>query len=309
MHKYFLKRIVLLIPVLLAVSFVIFALMAMAPGDPGSAILGASAPPEAIQEFNESVGFYDPFFVRYADFLKDLIHLDFGDSYVSKAPVMDEIAKRLPTTIQVATYSMLVAVLVGVPLGVLSAVKQYSLADSISRVLAITLTAVPFFWLGLMLIYWFALKIPIFPSFGVGSLKHYVLPCVSLGLTYAARELRMTRSCMLETLRMDYIRTTRAKGSREKTVIWRHAFKNALLPIITMIGSHFGALLGGAILTESVFSIPGLGTYLISSIRGKDMPAVLGTAMVLAIMFCLVMLVVDLLYAMIDPRIKAKFAK
>lgn len=119
----------------------------------------------------------------------------------------------------------------------------------------------------------------------------------------------MTRSCMLETLRMDYIRTTRAKGSREKTVIWRHAFKNALLPVITMIGSHFGALLGGAILTESVFSIPGLGTYLISSIRGKDMPAVLGTAMVLAIMFCLVMLVVDLLYAMIDPRIKAKFAK
>ena len=175
--------------------------------------------------------------------------------------------------------------------------------------MAITFTAVPFFVLGLMMIYWFSYKLGLLPSFGAKTFSHYILPCTSLGLTYAARELRMTRSCMLETMRQDFVRTVRAKGANERSVIWRHAFKNALLPIITTIGSHFGGLLGGAIVTESVFSMPGLGSYLVSSIRGKDIPAVLGTAIVLAVMFCLVILAVDMLYSVIDPRIKARFVK
>ena len=255
MHRYFIRRILLLIPVLLSVSFVIFGLMALAPGDPGTAILGPTATPESIREFNNRVGFYDPFFIRYGNFLSGIARLDFGDSYVSKEPVVIEIAARIPTTLKIAGYATLFAVVVGIPLGVLSAVKQYSVVDSIARVLSIAMAAVPFFWLGLMMIYIFSLKLRLLPSFGAVSWKHFVLPTFSLGISYAARQLRMARSCMLETLQQNYIRTSRAKGAREQTVIWRHAFKNALLPIITMIGMNFGGLLGGAILTESVLRV------------------------------------------------------
>ena len=309
MIRYVIKRLVLLIPVLIGVTFIIFALMSLAPGNPGVAILGASAAPEAIEAFNESVGYYDPFFVRYFDYILDLFRFDLGTSYRSGEAVLVEIAARFPATIAVATFSMLFAVLVGVPLGVLSAVKQYSWMDNIARVLSISLAAVPFFWLGLMFIYWFGMKLHWFPTFGADTWKHYVMPCVALGIPYAARQLRMTRSCMLETIRQGYVRTARAKGAGEKQVIWRHAFKNALISIITLIGMQFGALLGGAIVTEAVFSMPGLGSYMINGIKGKDIPVVLSSVVVMAVSFCLVMLAVDLIYAFIDPRIKSKYAK
>lgn len=309
MYRYFIMRILLLIPVLLGVTFIIFALMAIAPGDPGRAILGTSATEEAVIQFNTKIGYYDPFFVKYAKFLVGMMRFDFGTSYSSTTSVTIEIIKRFPTTLAIATFSMLFAVGVGVPLGTLSAVKQYSVTDNISRVTSITLAAIPFFWLGLMMIYWFSLKLHWFPSYGIASWKNFVMPTVALGLPYAARQLRMTRSCMLETIRQDYVRTARAKGALEKTVVWKHAFKNALLPIITMIGMQFGGLLGGAIVTESVFSMPGLGTYLINAIRAKDIPAVMGTTVVLAVAFCLVMMIVDLFYAIIDPRIKAKYSR
>lgn len=310
MYKYVLRRLLLLIPVLLAVSFVIFSLMTFTPGDPASSILGTGATPEALHAFNESVGYYDPFFTRYFNYLKDLIiHFDMGTSWVTGNNVGSEIVARLPITAKIAIFSMIIAVAVGIPLGVFSAVKQYSLPDTVLRVCSMSLTAIPFFWMGLMLIYWFSLKLRLLPSFGATSLDCYILPCAALGLTYASRELRMTRSCMLESLRQDFVRTSRAKGVSEGQVIWRHALKNSLLPILTMIGSHFGGLLGGAIVTESLFSMPGIGYYLLSSIRAKDTPAVLGVSMIMALMFCVVMLCVDLLYAMIDPRIKARFAK
>ena len=309
MIRYVLRRLLLLIPVLIGVTFLIFSLMALAPGDPGMAILGTAAGPDAIREFNEKIGFYDPFFVRYGNYMLNILRFDFGTSYQSGESVIAEIINRYPTTLNIALFSMLFAVLVGAPLGVLSAVKQYSWIDNISRVLSITFAAVPFFWLGLMMIYWFSTLLGWFPSFGVASWKHYVMPCVALGIPYAARQLRMTRSCMLETIRQGYVRTVRAKGAAERNVIWRHAFKNALLPIITLIGMQFGGLLGGAIVTESVFSMPGLGLYLVTAIRAKDIPVVMCTCIVLAVSFCLVMLVVDMLYAAIDPRIKTKYAK
>lgn len=309
MHKYILGRIVLLIPVLIGVTFIIFSLMAIAPGNPGRAILGTSATEEAVVQFNTNIGYYDPFIVRYGKFLWGLLRFDLGTSYSSSTSVLVEIIKRFPTTLKIAAYSMLFAVGLGVPLGTLSAVKQYSIIDNLSRVTSISLAAIPFFWLGLMMIYWFSLKLGWFPSYGVTTWKHFVMPTVALGLPYAARQLRMTRSCMLETIRMDYVRTARAKGALERTVIWRHAFKNALMPIITMIGMQFGGLLGGAIVTESVFSMPGLGTYLVNSIRAQDVPAVMGTTVVLAVAFCIVMMIVDFLYAVIDPRIKAKYAR
>lgn len=305
--KYIIKRVLLFIPVLLAVSFVIFALMYLAPGDPGSAILGSGATPDAIIEFNESIGWNDPFFARYFDFLKKLIRLDFGTSWISKRPVIYEIGQRIGVTLRIAGFCMLFAVMVGVPIGVLSAVKQYSFADNLLRVISVALAAIPFFWLGLMMLYLFSVKLQWLPSFGASTPKHYVLPCVALGLGYAAREMRMTRSCMLEALRQDYIRTSRSKGAEEKAIIWRHAFKNSLLPIVTMIGSHFGALLGGALITETVFSMPGLGSYLIASVRQLDVPSVLGVSVILASMFSAVMLLVDLSYSLIDPRVKARF--
>lgn len=307
MIKYVIKRILLFIPVLIAVSFVIFALMTLAPGDPGSVILGSSATPDAIVAFNEEIGWNDPFLVRYFDFLKDLVRLDLGSSWSTKRAVVDEIGRRIGVTLRIASFCMCFAVMVGIPIGVLSAVKQYSIADNALRVISVALAAIPFFWLGLMMIYVFSMKLRLLPSFGANTIKHYILPCVALGLGYAAREMRMTRSCMLESLRQDYIRTSRAKGASETNIIWRHAFKNSLLPIITMIGSHFGALLGGALITETVFSMPGLGSYLITSVRTLDLPSVLGVSVVLASMFSGVMLVIDLLYSLIDPRVKARF--
>jgi len=308
MYKYFLKRILQLIPVLIGVTFIIFFLMTLSPGDPGTAILGASAPPEAIQAFNQKVGYNDPFLTRYGRYMVGLLKFDLGNSYSSGQSVSGEIAARFPTTLKIAAFGMLFAVLVGVPLGIFSAVKQYSALDNAARVISITLAAIPFFWLGLMMIYWFSLKLHLLPSFGISSWKNFILPVVSLGIPYAARQMRMARSCMLETIRQDYVRTVRAKGAPEKVVIWKHAFKNALMPIITLIGTQFGMLLGGAIVTEAVFSMPGLGTYLITGIRAKDVNAVMGATIVMAISFCLVMLVVDLCYAVIDPRIKAKYA-
>ncbi len=298
----------MLIPVLVGLTLVIFALINLAPGDPGSAILGSTAPPEAIKEFNENIGYYDPFIIRYGRFLLGMARMDFGVSYESSQPVMTEILERFPLTIEIAAFSMLFAILVGVPLGILSAVKQYSILDEIARVLSVTAAAVPSFWLALLMISFFAVKLKLLPSFGAETAANFILPVISLGTPYAARELRMTRSCMLETIRQDYVRTVRAKGADEKLVIWKHAFKNALLPIVTQIGSHFGVLIGGAIVTETVFSMPGLGSYLIKAIRAKNINSVMGATTIMAVSFCLVMLIVDLLYAKIDPRIKAKYS-
>ncbi|MBE6969031.1 MAG: ABC transporter permease [Ruminococcaceae bacterium] len=309
MARYVLKRIILMIPVLLGISLVIFTLMYISPGDPGTAILGMSVGGDAIREFNESVGFYDPFWVRYFNYVVDIIRLDFGSSYQNGGSVLAEIGHRFVPTLKVATFATLFSVLLGVPLGVLSAVKQYSVADYISRVAAITFVAVPPFWLGLMLMQVFALKLQWLPSFGVESWKSYVLPTLCLGFPYSARQLRMARSCVLDTIRQGYIRTARAKGEKESTVIWRHAFKNALLPIITSTAVQFGGLLGGALIAESVFSIPGLGSYLITGINQKDMPVVMGTCLVMAFCFSAVLLVMDIIYAFVDPRIKAKYSK
>ena len=307
MYKYIIKRLLLLIPVIIALTFLIFGLMTLSPGDPGTAILGTTAPKEAIEAFNQEVGYYDPFLVRYGKFLLNLLRGSFGQSYATKKDVWSEIIPRMPTTLRVATFSMIFAVVVGVPLGVFSAVKQYSVGDEVMRVVSVTLAAVPGFWLALLLISIFAISLQWFPVFGDDTWQHFVLPTIALGIPYSARQLRMTRSCMLETIRQDHIRTVRAKGAAEATVIWKHAFKNALLPIITQIGGNFGALIGGAVVTESVFAMTGLGTYLVKAVNSKDVNAALGAAVVMSVSFSLVLLVVDFLYAVVDPRIKAKY--
>lgn len=310
MYRYIFKRLLIMIPVLLCVSFIVFGLMALAPGDPASIILGGTAEQEQIDKLNHEFGYDRPFIIRYADFLKNLvINLDFGTSYRTKQPVMEEISKRAPISISLALFGVTCAAFVGIPIGVLSAVKQYSLLDTIPTVMALFLGAIPPFWLGMLLIYFCSYKAGWMPSFGIDSWINYVLPTASIGIIYAAQQMRYTRSSMLETIRQDYVRTARAKGAAERTVIWKHALKNALLPTITVIGSNFGALIGGAIIVESLFSIPGLGTLTITGINNRDVPQVVASTLVLATIYCIVLLLVDILYAVIDPRVKAKYTK
>lgn len=310
MWKYTIRRLLLIIPILLGVMILIFFVMELSPGDPASTILGSGATQEAIDMLNHELGYDRPMLVRLGTYLANVfLKGDFGNSYRTRLPVLDSILPCIPISLRVAISAISFAVLIGVPIGVLSAVKQYSLLDTIPTVTSLFFSALPGFWLGMMLLYVFALKLNWVPSYGVDSWTCFILPTISLGLPYAAQEMRFTRSSMLETIRSDYVRTARAKGAAERRVIWRHALKNALLPVVTITGTIFGAMLGGAVVTESLYSIPGLGSLLVTSIKIKDTPTVMGCTFVLAAMCSLILICVDLLYAAIDPRIKAKYSR
>jgi len=307
MYKYVIKRLLMLIPILLGVVLIVFFIMDLTPGTPGRQILGMQAYQEDVDKLNEELGFNRPFFVRLFDYIFKALQGDFGNSYNSRKPVFTEIFARFPTSFKLAVLGVVSSAMIGIPLGILSAVKQYSLVDSISTTASLFMAAIPGFWLGLMLILLFSLKLKWLPSFGLESWRGFIMPTIMMALPGAAGLLRMTRSTMLETIRQDYVRTARAKGAEEKRVIWVHALKNALLPVITALGIRFGALLGGTVMVESVFSLPGLGAFIVLSIRQKDIPQVMASILFLALLFCLILLIVDLLYAFIDPRIKAKY--
>ena len=308
MIRYVIKRLLLLIPIMLGVSFLVFTILNIVPGDPARVILGENATAEEVAQLNHELGYDLPFVTRYINFLVGVVtRFDFGNSYRTGAPVLEDVLNRLPTSITVAVCSIVGAVVIGVPLGIYSAVKQYSVMDNVLRFIGIFLASVPPFWLGMLLIFTFALNMRILPSSGVSNWKGYILPSLALALPYASAMLRFTRSAMLETIRQEYIKTARAKGTPEMRVLVAHALKNAALPIITIVGTSFGGLLGGAVVTESVFSLPGLGTLLVMGIRMKDIPVVMGATVFYAFMFGFIMLLVDLLYAFADPRIKAKY--
>ena len=310
MYKYVIKRLLITIPVLLGVMFVVFTIINFTPGDPASMILGESAPQEDIDRLNHELGYDQPFFVRFFDYVKGVVlEGDLGTSYRTNQPVLDEILSRFPYTVQLAVLSIVFSSLIGISVGILSAVKQYTLVDTASTVLAMVFSAVPGFWLALMLILIFSLTLGWLPSYDLDTAKSYILPTVTLALSGAASIVRLTRSTMLETIRQDYIRTARAKGASERRIIWKHAMKNAMMPVVTSLGMTFGLQLGGTIIVETVFAVPGLGTHVINAIRNKDIPVVLGSTLFLSTLFCIVMLLVDLLYAFLDPRIKAKYSK
>lgn len=309
MIRYVIKRLLILIPVLLGVAFIVFLIMSLTPSSPGRIILGVNASQEAVDQLDVQFGYNRPFFIKFADYVVKAVTGDFGNSYLTQQPVFTEIIQKFPTTFTLALAGIFITVIVGIPIGVLSAIKQYSKIDFSATVLAMLMAAVPGFWLGMLLIILFSLKLRVLPSFGIGSWKHYILPAVTLALPSAASVMRMTRSTMLETIREDYIRTARAKGATEKRVIWRHAFRNALLPIITLIAVNFGGLLGSTILIEKVFGMPGIGLLMVNAISAKDVPVVMGCAIFLAMLFCLILLAVDLMYSFIDPRIKDQFSK
>lgn len=308
MHKYIIKRLLYLIPTMFGVSLIVFTMMYFTPGDPAKIMLGDAAAPEQIEALREELGLDKPFVVQYGRWLYNLvINQDMGRSYRSNRPVVDEIVQRFPATLQLAAAGVLVSVVIGVPIGIISATKQYSFLDNASMFIALLGISMPNFWLGMLLVLFFSLNLGWLPSSGLDSFSHIILPAITLGTGSAATIARMTRSSMLEVIRQDYIRTARAKGQVESKVVNRHALKNALIPIITVIGLQFGGLLGGAVLTESVFSIPGVGRLMVDAIGTRDFPIVQGGVLFIAIVFSLVNLLVDILYAFVDPRIRSQY--
>lgn len=312
MYKYILKRLLMLIPVLLGATFLVFCIMDLSPGDPAINILGADATQESIASLREELGLNQPLLVRYAKFIGNLLQGDLGISYKNNLSVMDQILDKLPNTFILAMTGMVVAVLLGIPVGIISAKRQYTIFDNVAMVITLIGAASPAFWLGLMLVIIFSLNLGWFPSAGMGSgftgtAISLVLPAFTLGINTAALVARMTRSSMLEVIRQDYIDTARAKGVKESIITYRHMLKNALIPIITVVGLQFGVLLGGSVMTETVFSWPGVGRFVVEAIKTKDTPSVLGSVVVLCILFTFVNLFVDILYAYVDPRIKSQY--
>lgn len=313
MYKYILKRILLIIPVLLGVILVVFFIMDLSPVNPAQLILGDGATEESIHQLEEELGLNDPFFVRYGNYVLGLLKGDMGLSYKDRLPVFDKILERLPNTVILAVGSLLIALLLGIPLGILCAKHQNKLLDNVTMVTALVGISMPLFWLALLLVLIFSVHLHWLPSSGFSTasfgemVKSVILPTLTLATLPTAMITRMTRSSILEVIRADYIDTARSKGLKESIITRRHMLSNALIPIITIAGLQFGQALSGAILTETVFSWPGIGRLTVESIKMKDAQTVLGCVVVISIMFSLVNLIVDLLYTFVDPRIKARY--
>lgn len=304
MGKYITKRLLYMIPVLVGIVLIVFTIMYLSPGNPAKMILGERAPQEQVDQLEHELGLDLPYIQQFWNYLKGLLHGDFGTSYQLRMPVFDIIKRCFPLTLKLTTLTMLFAVAIGMPVGILSAVKQYSALDACSVVFALLMASIPAFWLGMLLMLLFSLQLGWFPSSGYEGIRWLILPAITLGCINCATIMRMTRSSMLEVIRQDFIRTARAKGAAEKRVIFRHALKNAIIPVITVVGNAFGSSLGGAVVTETVFGLPGMGTQIVTSIRQKDNPVVLASVIVIAVAFSLVNLVVDILYTCVDPRIR-----
>lgn len=305
MAKYICKRLLQMIPVLLGVALIVFTLMYITPSNPANMILGDSATPEQVAALEEELGLNDPFLVQFGNYILGIVtRFDFGISWFTGKPIVNELLIRFPKTALLAALSVVLSAIIGIVCGVVAATKQYSIFDNLATAVSLVGVSMPSFWLALMLCLLFAVQLGWLPVSGSYGWEYWVLPVVTLGTSGAANIMRMTRSSMLEVIRMDYIRTARAKGQSERKVIAHHALKNALIPVVTVIGIQFGNLLGGSVLTESVFAIPGLGKYGVDAIKQRDLPAVLGSVLFLAITFSFVNLLTDILYSFIDPRIQ-----
>lgn len=308
MLKYIAKRILALIPVMLGVSLLIFSILYFTPGDPASLVLGEQASEESKEAWRDNYGLNDPFWVQYTDYIKGIVlEGDFGDSYKTGKPIVSTLMERFPITFMLAVLAATVAMVVGVLLGVLAANHKNSWIDAVAGVFGMIGVSMPMFWFALVLIMFFSVKLQWFPVSGWYGPKYWVLPSIALGLNHTASIMRITRSSMLDCIRQDYVRTARSKGQTESVITRHHVFRNALIPIITAVGTCLGIALGGAVILEQIFSIPGLGRLMVDGINGRDYPQVRGSVMLLALSFSLVNLLVDVLYTYVDPRIKAQF--
>lgn len=307
MSRYIFKRILWMIPVLVSVTFIVFLIVNLTPGDIARTILGSEAPQSAVDELRKEMLLDQPIITRFFVYIGNILKGDFGTSYRSGTAVLPQIAERFPVSLKLNICAMTFAVVVGIPLGVISATKQYSILDNICTFIGLFFAAVPPFWFGLMLMYFFSLLLGWLPTNGLNTPASYVLPTLTVGVPAAAELMRLTRSSMLESTRADFVRTARSKGIPERQVIRRHSLKNSLLPIITQIGMTFGVLFGNCAISETVFVIPGCGTLILNAVKSKDVPMTTGAILWLSVAFCIIMLIVDLIYAYVDPRIKAKY--
>ena len=307
MAKYIVKRILSMIPAILIIIFVVFFILSLTPSSPAQIMLGLKATPEQVDALNEELGYNRPVLVRYADYVWDALHGDFGVSYQSQRPVFDILMPKFPTTLTVAILSVAVAAAIGIPLGLLSSIKPHSIGDNTLTVISLFFASVPNFWLGLMFMLIFSLTLGWLPSSGIGTWKHYVMPVLTLALPSAAYISRLTRTTMLDALGQDYIRTAKAKGAKLPRVTFLHALRNAMMPVVTQLGMSFAGLLGGAVVVEIMFGMPGFGDTIVDAIKAKDVPIVMGAVLFLSVTFMLIMLIVDIIYAFIDPRVKAQY--
>ena len=307
MIKYVIKRILQMIPILIGVSLLVFFMLSFSPGDPARLALGMNAKPEQIEAFNRENGLDQPVVVQYVNYMKKLVTGDLGTSYTTKQSVASMIAVRLPATCILAFGSLLFTYLVSIPLGILLAVKQNTWFDDLYRVVALLASSMPAFWLGMLLILLFAVNLNILPSNGFSTPMHWILPLLCSCFGTWASSSRYIRSMVLDTIRQDYIRTARAKGTPEKQVLFRHAFKNAMLPLITSIGFSIGNFFGGSIVLEQVFGINAMGRMMLAALREKDIPTVMAGVIITAVMIALGNLIADLLYGVVDPRIRSMY--
>lgn len=298
-----------MIPVLIGVSFMVFTIMYFTPGDPASIILGPTATEQDLIETREKLGLDKPFFERYFNYIKDaFLHFDLGKSFFSTQNVSDEVLKRLPYTLKLAGLSVLCAVVIGVPLGAIAAMNKDTWKDNTAMFTALFFLSMPTFWFALVLVMLFAIRLRWLPVVGVTSWTGYILPVIAMGVHSAAGIARQTRSSMLEIIRQDYVTTARAKGQRPSNVTIGHILRNGLIPIIVVIGNQMGTAMGGALIAETIFSIPGLGTYMVHAISTRDYPVIQGGVLVIAVCFSIVMLLVDIVLAFADPRIQDQFS-
>ena len=305
MFRYILRRFIAVIPVLFGVATAVFIVVRILPGDPVQAMLGQEdVNPAQVERLRRELGLADPLPIQYIKFLGGAVRGDLGRSILSNRPVFTEIMGQFPSTVQLTLFGLSFAVVFGVTMGIIAAIKHQTIFDSIAMLIAVGGVATPNFFLGLLLIFFFSVKLQWLPATGQGSLKALILPGVTLGMAASAILARLVRSSMLEVLRLDYIRTARAKGLTERVVIARHAMKNALIPVVTTIGVQLGALLGGAIVIETVFARQGLGRLTIQAVLAKDMPLIQASVLFAATIYVLINLIVDLSYGFLDPRIR-----
>lgn len=304
MLRYVIKRLISTLPVLFGISLLLFFMLRMLPGDPAQVLAGQMASPEDIEAIRHQLGLDRPILVQYSLFLSRIVKFDLGRSARTQHPVIKEVWARLPNTILLAVSAITIACLFGIPAGIIAAVRPYTWIDYLFTSMALFGISMPVFWLGLMLVVVFSVILHWLPAGGTGSWKHLILPSLTLASFVVAFITRMTRASMMEALSQDYTTTARSKGLREEVVVIKHALKNAMIPIITVVGLQFGLLLGGAVLTETVFAWPGMGRLIVDSILARDYPVIQGAILIFGLLYILINLGVDLLYAFIDPRIR-----
>ena len=309
MLKYIGRRLLLMIPVILGVTVIVFSIMYIIPGDPAVAILGGEATPEALDALRQQLNLYDPYIVRLGKYMYQVfIKLDLGESYITGKPIIGDLIERFPNTLLLDVWCIIVQLFVGVPLGIYAATHHNKVGDYGTMTFSLFGVSVPGFWLSLMMVLVFANILGWLPPYGTGGWQYWVLPIVSTSVHGIGTQARLSRSSMLEVLNSDYVIMARSKGLSEARVIFGHALPNALIPVITTAGTAFGALFGGGMLVETIFSIPGIGYYMVKSVNNRDFPAVQGSILLLSIAFSIVILITDFAMAMVDPRIKSQFA-